>query len=34
MPNDYKVIVKSNNNPVLVVENMYEVLCRVHVEIT
>jgi len=26
-PNDYRVIVKASNNPVLVVENMYEVLC-------
>jgi len=33
-PNDYQVIVKASNNPVLVVENMYEVLCRTHAEIT
>lgn len=33
-PGDYRVIVKTNNNPVLVVENMYEVLCRTHAEIT
>ena len=33
-PNDYRVIVKANNNPVLVIENMYEVLCRTHAEIT
>jgi hypothetical protein len=33
-PNDYRVVVKTNNNPVLVIENMYEVLCRTHAEIT
>src|SRR3989337_3382743 len=33
-PNDYRVIVKANNNPVLVIENMYEVLCRTHAETT
>jgi hypothetical protein len=33
-PGDYRVIVKANNNPVLVVENMYEVLCHTHAEIT
>jgi Integrase zinc binding domain len=33
-PGDYRVIVKSNNKPVLVVENMYEILCRTHAEIT
>jgi hypothetical protein len=33
-PGDYRVIVKANNNPVLAVENMYEVLCRTHAEIT
>jgi len=26
--------VKANNHPVLAVENMYEVLCRTHAEIT
>jgi hypothetical protein len=26
-PGDFRVIVKANNNPVLVIENMYEVLC-------
>ena len=31
---DYQVIVKASNNPVLVIENMYEVLCRTHAEIT
>src|SRR5688572_14947218 len=30
IPGDYKVIVKTNNNPILVVENMYEVLCQTH----
>ncbi|CAB5215589.1 unnamed protein product [Rhizophagus irregularis] len=33
-PGDYRVIVAANNNPVLAVENMYEVLCRTHAEIT
>src|SRR5579859_7632184 len=33
-PGDYRVIVKANNNPVLVVENMYRVLCHTHAEIT
>ncbi len=33
-PGDYRVIVKANNHPVLAVENMYEVLCRTHAEIT
>jgi len=34
VPGDYRVIVKANNNPVLIVENMYEVLCRTHAEVT
>ncbi len=33
-PGDYRVITKANNNPVLVVENMYEILCRTHAETT
>src|SRR2546421_52359 len=33
-PNNYRVVVKTNNNPVLVIENMYEILCRTHAEIT
>ncbi|RGB30640.1 hypothetical protein C1646_671527 [Rhizophagus diaphanus] len=33
-PNDYRVIVKASNNPVLTVENMYEILCQTHAEIT
>jgi len=33
-PGDYRVIVKANNNSVLVIENMYEVLCQIHEEIT
>ncbi|GBC53473.2 SCAN domain-containing protein 3-like [Rhizophagus irregularis DAOM 181602=DAOM 197198] len=33
-PGNYRVIVAANNNPVLAVENMYEVLCRTHAEIT
>src|SRR4051812_49395709 len=31
-PNDFRVIVKKDNKPVLVVENMYEVLCKIHAE--
>jgi hypothetical protein len=31
-PKDYRVMVKKDNKPVLVVENMYEVLCRTHAE--
>jgi len=31
-PRDYRVILKNNNKPVLIVENMYEVLCRIHAE--
>ena len=34
IPGDFRVIVKANNNPLLVIENMYEVLCRIHAEIT
>ena len=34
LPNNYRVIVKTNNNPVLVVENMYGILCKTHAEIT
>ncbi len=30
---DYKVIVKADNKPVLIVENMYEVLYRTHAEV-
>ena len=33
-PGDYRVIVAANNNPVLAIENMYEVLCRTHAELT
>ena len=33
-PGDYRVIVKASNNPILVVEKMYEVLCQTHAEIT
>ena len=29
---DYRVILKNNNKPVLIVKNMYEVLCRIHAE--
>jgi len=32
-PKDYRIKVKNDNKPVLVVENMYEVLCRTHAEI-
>ncbi|GES98738.1 KRAB-A domain-containing protein 2-like [Rhizophagus clarus] len=31
---EFRVLVKANNNPVLIVENMYDVLCRTHAEIT
>ena len=33
VPDDYRVIVKADNKPVLIVENMYEVLCRTHAEV-
>ena len=32
-PGDYRIMIKSDNKPVLIVENMYEVLCRTHAEI-
>ena len=32
-PGDFRVIVKDNNNPVLIVEKMYEVLCHTHSEV-
>ena len=32
--NDYRVIVKANNKSVLIVKNMYEILCQTHAEIT
>ena len=32
-PGNYRVIVKTNNNPVLIVENMYKVLCQTHTKI-
>ena len=32
-PGDYRIMVKSDNKPVLIIENMYEVLCRTHAEI-
>ena len=31
-PGDFRVMVKKDNKPVLVVENMYEALCRTHAE--
>ncbi|CAG8662700.1 5143_t:CDS:1, partial [Diversispora eburnea] len=34
MLDDYRIIVKDTNNPVLTKENMYEVLCQTHGEIT
>ncbi|CAG8554704.1 9321_t:CDS:2, partial [Scutellospora calospora] len=34
VPGDYRVIVKATNNPVLITENMYEILCQVHSQIT
>ncbi len=33
-PSNYRVIVKASNNPVLVIENMYEILCQIHAKIT
>ncbi|GBC07847.1 hypothetical protein RclHR1_07720011 [Rhizophagus clarus] len=33
VPGDFRVLVKADNKPVLVVENMYEILCRTHAEI-
>src|SRR4051794_7799395 len=33
VPEDFRVIVKADNKPVLILENMYEVLCRTHAEI-
>ncbi len=33
IPGDFRVMVKADNKPVLVLENMYEVLCRTHAEI-
>ncbi|RGB29171.1 hypothetical protein C1646_766926 [Rhizophagus diaphanus] len=33
-PDDYRVIVIANNNPVLAVENIYKVLYRTYAEIT
>ena len=33
VPGDFRVMVKADNKPVLVLENMYEVLCRTHAEI-
>jgi Integrase zinc binding domain len=34
IPGDYRVLVKATNNPVLIVENMYDILCKTHSEIT
>ncbi|GBC29745.2 hypothetical protein RIR_jg27999.t1 [Rhizophagus irregularis DAOM 181602=DAOM 197198] len=33
VPGDFRVMVKANNKPVLMLENMYEVLCRTNTEI-
>ena len=33
IPESYRVIVKNNNKPILVIENMYNVLCKTHAEI-
>ncbi len=33
VPGDYRVIVKADNKLVLIVENMYKVLCRTHAEV-
>ena len=32
-PENHRIMVKKDNKPVLIVENMYEVLCRTHAEI-
>jgi hypothetical protein len=32
VPGDFRVMVKADNKPVLVLESMYEVLCRTHAE--
>ena len=32
-PGDYRIIVKKDNKPVLIIENMYETLCKTHAEI-
>ncbi|CAG8666714.1 7456_t:CDS:1, partial [Ambispora leptoticha] len=34
VPDDYRVIVKTTNNPVLITEKMYEVFCQTHSQIT
>ncbi len=34
VPGDYKVITKINNNSILIVENIYKILCHTHAEIT
>jgi len=31
-PGDYRIVFKNDNKPVLIVENMYKVLCRTHAE--
>ena len=33
IPDKYRVIVKADNKPVLIVENIYEVLYRTHAEV-
>ncbi|GES80337.1 hypothetical protein FOMMEDRAFT_81080 [Rhizophagus clarus] len=33
VPGDFRVLVKAGNKPVLVVENMYKILCQTHAEI-
>ncbi|CAG8728593.1 10474_t:CDS:2, partial [Cetraspora pellucida] len=30
---DFQVIIKKDNTPVLIIENMYEVLCKTHSEV-
>ncbi|CAG8819996.1 30815_t:CDS:2, partial [Gigaspora margarita] len=34
VPEDYRVLVKATNNPILIVEKFYDVLCHIHSEIT
>ncbi len=32
-PKSYRVMVKNDNKPVLIIKNMYEVLCKTHAKI-
>jgi hypothetical protein len=33
VPEEFRVLIKEDNRPVLVIENMYEVLCWIYAEI-